>query len=235
MFVTFEGPEGGGKSTQAGLLARRLGEQGTECVLVHEPGGTDLGADVRALLVRRNWTAIHPWAEAMLFSACRAQLVAEIIRPALERGAVVVADRFADSTFAYQGAGRGLPLPQLQALIDIATQGLLPDITFLLDLPVEVGIARLQGSSKVGMGGPSSHLAGQLTFFEQMEMPEDWNRFEDEALGFHERVQAAYRELAGAEADRWVVIDATRSVVDIEAAVWEAVGSRQRRRGGSRQ
>lgn len=221
MFITFEGPEGAGKSTQAGLLATRLGERGTECVLVQEPGGTDLGADVRALLVRRNWTAIHPWAEAMLFSACRAQLIAEVIRPALERGAVVVADRFSDSTFAYQGAGRGLPLPQLKALIDIATQGLRPDLTVLLDLPVEVGIGRLGGASRAGV--PSSRLASQLTFFEQVEMPEDWNRFEDEALAFHERVRTAYRELAGAEADRWVVIDATRPVADVEVAVWQAV------------
>ena len=191
MFVTREGPEGRGKTTQPGLLVARLTQAGRAALLVHEPGGTDLGVHVRALLVGRSWTSIDPWAEALLFSACRAQLVAEVIRPALARGTVVVADRFADSTLAYQGAGRGLPEARLRTLVDIATAGLRPDLTVLMDLPAAAGIQRNRS------GQPRETVAGQSTFFEELQLGEDWNRFEDEAVAFHKRVQRSYEEMAG--------------------------------------
>ncbi len=217
MFVSFEGPDGGGKTTQAGLLVDRLRARGRDVVPIHEPGGTDVGSDVRALLVRRGWTPIDPRAEALLFSACRAQLLAEVIRPGLDRGAIIVADRFADSTLAYQGAGRGLPVDELHSLIQIATDGLKPDLTLLLDVPSEVGLKRLRGTSAAPSGGARS----QLSFFEEMRLPEDWNRFEDEALSFHQRVRAAYLGFAEAEPLRWRVIDATQSVERVAEAVWQ--------------
>ena len=219
LFISFEGPDGGGKTTQAALLVEHLRAQGRDVVQIHEPGGTDLGADVRALLVRRGWTPIDPWAEALLFSACRAQLVSEVIRPNLQAGAIVVADRFSDSTLAYQGGGRGLPLDELQLLIRMATQGLKPDLTVLLDIPAEVGLARLRAA---GADGARS----QLTFFEEIQLRADWNRFEDEELSFHQRVRDAYLELVEGEPERWRVIDATQDSGVVERAVWDEVGQR---------
>ncbi|MBI4213201.1 MAG: dTMP kinase [Chloroflexi bacterium] len=216
MFVSLEGPDGGGKTTQAEQLLRRLKEAGRDALLVHEPGGTDLGVHVRALLVGRGWTSIDPWAEALLFSACRAQLVTEVIRPALSRGVVVVADRFADSTLAYQGAGRGLPEAQLQTLIAIATGGLRPDLTMLLDVPPEVGIHRNRAAG-------AAAVAGQTSFFEELHLSQDWNRFEDEAIAFHGRVREAYGRMARAEPERWVVVDATRSSEEVAAELWSVV------------
>ena len=197
----------------------RLQARGHDVVPIHEPGGTDLGADVRALLVRRGWTPIDPHAEALLFSACRAQLVAEVIQPALERGALVVADRFADSTLAYQGAGRGLPVEELQSLIEIATSGLRPDLTLLLDIPSEAGLARLRAGNASAIDGSRN----QLSFFEEMQLPLDWNRFEDEELSFHRRVREAYRQLADAEPERWRIIDATQPVEQVGDAVWREI------------
>lgn len=224
MFITLEGPDGGGKTTQAQLLIDRLQADGLQAVLVHEPGGTDLGDSIRELLVRRNWTPIDPWAEALLFSACRAQLVSEVVTPALQRGAVVVADRFSDSTLAYQGAGRGLPRPDLAALIRIATNGVKPDLTFLLDVSAEIGIARLKAAGKAQV--PSA--PNQLAFFEELRLPEDWNRFEDEPHSFHTRVRDAYLELARVEPGRWVVVDATQPVSAVAAQVWDAVSAQLR-------
>jgi len=221
LFISFEGPDGAGKTTQAALLVDRLRAEARDVVPIHEPGGTDLGSDVRALLVRRGWTPIDPRAEALLFSACRAQLVSEVIRPALERSAVVVADRFADSTLAYQGAGRGLPIAELQSLIDIATGGLTPDLTLLLDIPSEVGLARLQTQ------GPllSDANGSQLGFFEEVGMREDWNRFEDEELAFHQRVRDAYLRLAAVDPARWRMVDASQPPDQVSEAVWQAVQS----------
>lgn len=176
---------------------------------------------MRALLVRRGWTPIEPRAEALLFSACRSQLVAEVIRPSLARGAIVVADRFADSTLAYQGAGRGLPIEELNSLIQIATDGLEPDLTLLLDVPSEVGLARRAGVSSAGDG-----TQNQLAFFDDVEMPPDWNRFEDEALSFHQRVRDAYLRMAEAKPGRWRVIDATQPVEQVARAVIEQVQGR---------
>jgi dTMP kinase len=218
LFISFEGPDGGGKTTQAALLVERLRAEGWEVVPIHEPGGTDLGESVRELLVRRGWTPIDARAEALLFSACRAQLVTEVIRPGLARGAIVVADRFSDSTLAYQGAGRGLPLDELQSLIRIATDGLAPDLTILLDVPSEVGLARRSLADPGADDAPE-----QTSLFDEVQMPPEWNRFEDEALSFHRRVRDAYLSLAGAESERWTVIDATLSAEAVADRVWRCV------------
>jgi len=218
VFISIEGPDGAGKTTQAALLVDRLREGGRRVVAVHEPGGTDLGTHIRALLVHRGGVSIDPRAEALLFSACRAQLVAEVIRPALESGAIVVADRFADSTRAYQGAGRGLPAEDLEALISVATGGLAPDLTVLLDLPPAAGLRRLAASTKAAADGPS-----QFSFFEELHLPAAWNRFEDEGRQFQERVRAAYLDLARAEPDRWRVVDATLGVADVGERVLQLV------------
>jgi dTMP kinase len=156
----------------------------------------------------------------LLFSACRAELVAEVIRPALKRDAIVVADRFADSTLAYQGAGRGLAVEELEQLIDIATDGLRPDLTLLLDLPPEAGLDRLRDGTSTADDGRA-----QLSFFEEIQLPLDWNRFEDEEMAFHQRVRNAYLRLAQSETMRWRLIDATQPAHVVEQAVWEAVRS----------
>jgi len=221
VFITLEGPDGAGKTTQAALLVDSLRAQGRLVLQVHEPGGTELGSHIRSLLVRRGGKPIDPQAEALLFSACRAQLVSEAIRPALARGAIVVADRFADSTLAYQGAGRGLSVEDLDDLIRIATGGLKPDVTLLLDLPVTVGLARRRQSGKAV---PDVHHH-QITFFEELELPEDWNRFEDEGRGFQERVRAAYHDLAKREPGRWRIVDATGSVEEVAEQILSAVGA----------
>lgn len=203
MFITLEGPDGGGKTTQAQLLVDRLRADGCETVLVHEPGGTPLGTSIREMLLRRDGAAAHPVAEALLFAASRAELVAQVVRPALARGAVVVADRFGDSTLAYQGAGRGIPLPALRSLVEFATLGVRPDFTILLDLPAECGLQRRRES-----GG------------------EAWTRFEDEGREFHERVRQAFLTLAREDPRRWLVLDATQPVESVAARIWDAVSQR---------
>jgi len=200
VFISLEGPDGSGKSTQAELLAKRLREAGRHVVLTREPGGTDLGTQIRNILLRSDASPIEPRAEALLFAASRAQLMSEVILPALAEGADVVVDRFTDSTLAYQGGGRGLPGDELRALIEIATQGVRPDITFLLDVPPSVGLARCHGAH--------------------------WTRFEGEALAFHDRVRASYLDLAQAEPARWVVLDACRPLEQIAAEIMGAVQDR---------
>jgi dTMP kinase len=222
VFITFEGPDGAGKTTQAELLARRLHSESFDVIALREPGGTDLGSAIREILVRRNWTPIDSRAEALLFAACRAQLVAEVIRPALARGAVVVADRFADSTRAYQGAGRGLPEAELESLIAIATQGLIPDLTLLLDVPIDVGRSRLEPPELV----QKPPAVGGRQIGEAPSSSDGWNRFEDEAIAFHERVRAAYLDLARREPKRWAVLDACQPVDLVSAAIWETVWDR---------
>ena len=176
----------------------RLRERGLTVVTTHEPGGTELGNDVRHLLLHRSDLHILPTTEALLMNASRAQLVEQVIRPALERGEIVVCDRFADSTLAYQGAGRGLDVAQLRSVISFATAGLQPDMTMLLDVPVEVGLAR-------------KHAQDQ------------GNRFEAEALAFHARVRDAYVQMASTEPQRWLCFDGVGSPEDIEQSIWAAV------------
>ncbi len=182
MFVTFEGVDGSGKSTQAQLLAEALRAEGRDVAATREPGGTELGERVRELLLHVNGLA--PWTEAALFAAARAQLVEEVIRPALARGADVVCDRYLDSSLAYQGIGRGLGVDRVLELNLVATGGLLPDRTFRLELPVAAAARRRGG---------------------------DTDRLEAEGEEFAERVGIAYRELAEAFPRRIVAVDATLS------------------------
>jgi dTMP kinase len=195
-FITIEGPEGGGKTTQAARLEDHLRTNGIGVVRTREPGGTSLGERLRDLLLESGHAAapIDPLTEALLFSAARRQLVTEVIRPALEAGTTVICTRYADSTLAYQGFGAGLPLADLRDLERIATGGLRPDLTILLDLAPEAGLERKT---------PDSQTRFELGF----------------DLEFHRRVRHGFLELAAAEPDRFAVVDAGLPADD----VWEAV------------
>lgn len=186
LFITFEGPEGAGKSTQARLLAEWLSSQGHQVVQTREPGGTALGRDIRQLLLHQDHMTRE--AEYLLYSADRAEHMQTLIRPALEAGRIVLCDRWLDSSLAYQGYGRGLSLEWLRAVAAGATQGVKPDKTFLFDLPPEVGLGRFEGK----------------------------DRLEREPLEFHRRVRAGYLELAQAEPGRFTVLDATASLEAIQ-------------------
>ena len=201
-FITIEGPEGGGKTTQAERLRAHLVATGRPVHLTREPGGTWLGERVRDVLLARTGdaagAATDPLTDAFLFNAARRQLVSEIIRPALAAGTTVLCARYADSTLAYQGYGAGVPLDRLRALAEVATDGLTPDVTIVLDLPVEAGLAR--------------------------KAPDDVTRFEAEFdLAFHRRVRDGFLALAVQEPGRFVVVDATRPIDDVATAVVTAV------------
>jgi len=201
IFITFEGPDGAGKSTQIAALAERLHAVGEEVVATREPGGTAVGELIRGVLLGDEQR--DPLTDALLFNAARRQLIVELIRPALARGAVVVCDRFGDSTLAYQGYGSGVHLDRLRALADVATERLRPDRTILLDLPPASGLRRRAGGAE-----------------------SDINRFEsveEYDLEFHSRVRDAYLEMADAEPDRWRVVDAGRDPRAVADDVWRAV------------
>jgi dTMP kinase len=258
VFISLEGPDGSGKSTQSQRLVGRLEAEGFTVVPVHEPGGTELADEVRAILLKQAGPPIDPWAEALLFSACRAQLVTEVIKPALTENAIVVADRFADSTLAYQGAGRGLEHIDLQTLIRLATSGIAPDLTVLLDIPVLAALDRLRKVGKVKAVAPPRRRSGprgsirlpkgpstrrapatqvaldQVSFFEDFGMREGWNRFEAEDIAFHDRVRDAFLALARNEPERWTTVDARVSPDDVEQAIWEAIEPKLPRRRASR-
>jgi dTMP kinase len=190
--IAFEGIDGCGKSTQATLLAGRLG-----AVLTFEPGATPLGASLRHLLLDPGRSPVADRAEALLLAADRAQHVAEVVQPALDRGECVVTDRFSASTLAYQGAGRGIEQAELEALIRWATRGLSPDLTVLVEVPVAVAAARRSGAAD--------------------------DRFEGEGVAFQQRVADGYRRLAAGSA-AWLVVDGTGTVEEVAAAVWSGVG-----------
>ncbi|MCC6349369.1 MAG: dTMP kinase [Candidatus Eisenbacteria bacterium] len=201
VFVTFEGGEGSGKSTQVARLAARLRATGHDPLVTREPGGTPVGEGIRALLLdhERRPSAMT---EALLMVASRAQLVGGVLRPALEAGRIVLCDRYGDSTLAYQGGGRGVEHALLVELNRAATGGLVPAVTLLFDVPVPVGLDR-------------RHASAGAT-----------NRLDREPAEFHERVRARYLELAAAEPERWRVLDGTVGENELEARVWEAVGPR---------
>lgn len=203
IFITFEGGEGSGKSTQAKLLAQRLTAADNEVTLTQEPAGTPLGVLVKGVFERRasgEGPPITPQAELFLFAAARSDHVRTVIIPALEAGRIVVCDRFTDSTVAYQGYGRGLPLEEIATLNRIATQGLAPDLTLLLDLPPEVGVARANATHEAG--DKSRDALGE------------------ETLDFHRRVREGCLAIARAEPARLVVIDATQPKERVAEAVW---------------
>jgi len=199
MFISFEGPDGSGKSTQIELLAAALRASGHEVVTVREPGGTPAGEMIRAILLGEGGAVpVDPRADTLLFNASRAQLVADVIEPALARGAIVIADRFADSTLAYQGYGSGLPLDAIRAIITFATAGRTPDLTLLLDLAAEQGLARKSGSGRT--------------------------RFEDGFdATFHVRVADGFRALAAAEPARWRLLDASAAPAELGAQISQIV------------
>ena len=198
MFITFEGCEGCGKTTQAKLLHRRLASLPVDVLLVHEPGGTKLGDRVRYLLKWAKSVPISPVSELLLFNASRANLVDFVIRPALRQRQLVICDRFVDSTMAYQGYGRGLDLGVVLSTCGIATQGLKPDLTVLLDIPVEEGLRRKAGQSGL-------------------------DRFEQTDSSFHRRVREGYLKMAHEEPGRWFLVDGTKPKNDIRDTIWKKV------------
>jgi len=206
LFITFEGGEGSGKSFQAKMLFRRLSQIAVPVLLTREPGGTPFGERLGRWLKRAKDTEISPLTELMLFNACRAQLVAEVIKPALASGKVVISDRYADSTTVYQGYGRGLDLTMVKATNKAATQGLTPDLTILLDIAAESGLGR--------------KLAGKP------------DRFEQETPAFHGKIREGYLKLASKEPRRWLVIDGTQPKKKIADIIWPRVSRLISERGG---
>lgn len=186
MFITLEGPEGSGKTSHIPALAEAIRQAGREIEVTREPGGTQIGDEIRATLLSLKNTEMHPTTEILLFQASRAQLVNQVIRPALAAGKVVLCDRYADSTLAYQGYGHRTDLEKLRRIVDFATGGLKPDLTVLMDVDIETGIRRRSSDEK------------------------HWNRLDAKELAFHRRVREGYHTMAAAEPERWVTIDAAQ-------------------------
>ncbi len=204
LFITFEGGEGCGKSVQARALYQRLLPLAIPALLTHEPGVTSLGKKI-ARWLKWDGPDISPLAELLLFNASRAQLVTEVIQPALKNGKTVICDRYADSTIAYQSYGRGLNLEIVKTVNDAATQELKPDLTVLLDISAEAGLARKRAEKR--------------------------DRFEREALAFHRRVRDGYLKLAANEPQRWLVVDASQSKKEIKYIIWQKVEQLLSRQG----
>ena len=202
LFITFEGPEGSGKTTQIGLLVAKLEAQGYAVRTTREPGGTQIGNAVRNLVLDNARTEMSPRAEALLFNAARAQLVAEVIAPALQRDEIVVCDRYSDSTLAYQGYGRCQDLAELRQLAAFATGDLAPDITIFLDVDPAVGLQRKEADADC-----------------------EWNRMEEEALEFHAAARNGYLALAAAASQRWLVIDALKPIQQVAQEIWARVAA----------
>jgi dTMP kinase len=202
MFITFEGPEGSGKSSHLAALAQYLESLGYPVYRTREPGGTAIGEQIRAVIHDLRNQEMHPRTETLLYQAARAQLVEQEIRPRLARGEWVLCDRYADSTLAYQGYGHRQDLEQVRALIHYATGGLKPDLTFLLDVDVEIGLRRKQSNGS------------------------EWNRMDAYALEFHQRVRKGYLELAAAEPERWIVVDASQPWAEVQETLRHLLGKR---------
>jgi dTMP kinase len=205
MFITFEGIDGSGKTTQITQVTDYLRQAGYTVLLTREPGGTAIGDQVREVLHRLDNIAMHPHTELLLYCASRAQIVAEVIRPALDQGQIVISDRYGDSTLAYQGYGHGLELAALKQILAFATGGLQPDVTVYLDLSPEAGLKRRQAGSMFG---------------------EEWNRLDDMALSFHQKVYAGYEKLIEAEPQRWLRIAGDQPADQVQAAIRRALAPR---------
>jgi dTMP kinase len=203
MFITFEGPDGSGKTTQVAPLSEYLTQRGHRVLITREPGGTAIGDQIRQVLSDLKNTGMHPRSETLLFLAARAQLVEQVIKPHLAGGYIVLCDRYADSTMAYQGYGHQNDLNQISSLINFATGGLKPDLTLLLDVGAEAGLQRkAQG--------------------------DEWNRLDAYSLEFHQRVRQGYAVLAESEPARWVVIDADQPSEKVQETIRQVVQDRLR-------
>lgn len=198
MFLTFEGPDGSGKTTQVAPLAEFLTQIGYQVLITREPGGTEIGDQIRQVLSDLKNTGMHPRSETLLFLAARAQLVEQVIKPHLDDGYIVLCDRYADSTMAYQGYGHQNDLTQISSLINFATGGLKPDLTLLLDVGAEAGLKRKAEGT-------------------------EWNRLDAYSLEFHQRVRQGYAALAQAEPERWVVIDADQPAERVQESIRQVV------------
>ena len=198
MFITLEGPEGSGKSSQLPDLAEFLRGQGWDVLTTREPGGTPIGDQIRQILMRLDNQELHPRTEILLFLASRAQLVEQVIKPALREGKLVLSDRFGDSTLAYQGYGHGIDFATMRAMLAFATDNLKPDLTLLLDVDVEIGLQRKRKE-------------------------DEWNRLDAYELAFHQRVRDGYHELCRQEPERWRVIDAMQPKEAVQIALRQAV------------
>jgi dTMP kinase len=202
LLITFEGPEGSGKTTQIRLLGAALADRGEAVLLTREPGGTPLGDAIRGLLLNPAFTTMSPRAETLLFQAARAQLIDTVVRPALAAGQVVLCDRYTDSTLAYQGYGHGQLLTALRQLGDYATGRLLPALTLYLDIDVHIGLERKRTGAA-----------------------EEWNRMENQAAAFHQRVRQGYLALAAANPERWCLLDAGQPVEVLHSLVLDRVAA----------
>ena len=191
MFITLEGPEGSGKTSQLPKLAEYIHQRGFDILTTREPGGTSISEQIRTVLHNLENKEMNPRTEILLFQASRAQLVEQVIRPHLNKGGVVLSDRYADSTLAYQGYGHQIDIESLKVLVTFATGGLKPDLTILLDVDVETGLRR-------------------------KELKGEWNRLDAYDLDFHQRVRRGYLNLVKAEPERWVVIDASQSPTKVQ-------------------
>jgi dTMP kinase len=201
MFITLEGPEGSGKTSQLPKLAEYIRQRGFDILTTREPGGTSISEQIRTVLHNLENKEMHPRTEILLFQASRAQLVEQVIRPHLDKGGVVLSDRYADSTLAYQGYGHQIDIESLRVLVTFATGGLKPDLTILLDVDVETGLRR-------------------------KELKGEWNRLDAYDLDFHQRVRRGYFNLVQAEPERWVVIDASQSPTKVQEEMRRVVAER---------
>jgi dTMP kinase len=204
-FITLEGPEGSGKTSHMAPVARWLEDQGRKVLATREPGGTAISEQIRTVIHDLKNQEMHPHTETLLYQAARAQIVEQVIRPALAQGSIVLCDRYADSTLAYQGYGHQQDLDEVRALIRYATGGLQPDLTLLLDVDVETGLKR--SSQRRSKGG-------------------EWNRLDAYELDFHQRVREGYFELVKAEPVRWVIVDAGLAWQKVQASLRQAISER---------
>jgi len=202
MFITLEGPEGSGKTSHLPHLVEYLREKGYTIFPTREPGGTSIGEQIREVLHSLKNTEMHPRTETLLYQAARAQFVEEVVRPRLALGEIVLSDRYADSTIAYQGYGHQQDLEQVRALVSYATGGLVPDLSVLLDVDVEVGLER--GVKRRAKGG-------------------EWNRLDAYTLEFHQRVRKGYLEMVKQEPERWVVVDAGMGWDEVQKELQEVI------------